>query len=67
VSEQPVLRIETTTVRTGVNYEAAIMAALIAQDLAGGPPLQPDPERVAERVAVCGIRRPEPEPELEIS
>ncbi len=51
MSEEPFLRVETTTTRTGVNYEAAVMSALIAQDMAGGPRPGPDPELLAWKMS----------------
>ena len=57
--EQPGLQVEITTTRGGVNYEGAIMSALIARGMSGGPPLVPmDPELVAWRMS--GGRQPGP-------
>jgi len=58
VSEEPILRIETTTTTTGVCYEPAIMPALIAQDLASGPRLEPNPDLAARQMS--GGREPGP-------
>jgi hypothetical protein len=69
VSEQPVLRVETTITRSGVNYEAAIMGVLIAHDMGGGLQLEPDADLAAwQQAAGRGTRvrlLPEAEPELE--
>ena len=36
MNEERALRVDDQTTTTGVNYEGAIMSALIAQELAGG-------------------------------
>lgn len=58
MTEEPILRVETTTTTTGVNYESAIMSALIAQEMAGGPRPEPDPELIAWKMS--GGRQPGP-------
>jgi hypothetical protein len=62
MTEQPVGRAEITvtqeTIREGVNYESAIMSALIAQDMSGGPWARPDPDLVAWKMS--GGREPGP-------
>ena len=37
MNEEPIMRIETTTTTTGVNYESAIMSALIARTWRADP------------------------------
>ena len=58
MNEEPALRVETTTTTTGVNYEGAIMSALIAQELAGGPRPEPDPELIAWKMSGGRARGP---------
>ena len=58
MNEQPDLRVETTTVPAGVNYEGAIMSALTGQDMTGAPSPQPDPELTAWKMS--GGREPGP-------
>lgn len=58
MSEQPVTRPGVTITRTGINYEAAVMSALIAAGMTGGQ--GPEPGQPARLAAA----RPEAEPEL---
>jgi hypothetical protein len=47
MSEEPALTVETTTSTNGVGYDSAITSTLIAQDMAGGPRLEQDPDAAA--------------------
>jgi len=51
LSEELSLRVEVTTTREGFNYEAAIMSALTAQEMAGGPRPEPDPDLIAWKMS----------------
>jgi hypothetical protein len=53
VSEQPVARVEITTTRGGFNREAAIGAALVAREMAGGPGPMPMPAEAEPELEVC--------------
>ena len=56
MSEEPALTVETTTSTSGVGYDSAITSALIAQDMAGGPRLEQDPDPAAWQMS--GGREP---------
>jgi hypothetical protein len=51
MSEQLQVHVETTITRGGFNYEAAIMSALTAREMAGANQPVPDPDLIAWKMS----------------